>query len=61
MATVVVSKAGYATKTRSVPIHAGSEQINFFLSPELAEGQHRLVLSWETSTDLDVYALQKDK
>ena len=58
-ATIIVTGDGYAPMTKTIII--GGEQINFFLSPELAEGQHRLVLSWETSNDLDVYVLQKDK
>merc|ERR1712212_445773 len=58
-ATIIVTGDGYVTVTKTITI--GGEQINFFLSPELAEGQHRLVLSWESSNDLDVYALQKDK
>merc|ERR1712055_31754 len=58
-ATIIVTGDGYVTVTKTITI--GGEQINFFLSPELADGQHRLVLSWESSNDLDVYVLQKDK
>jgi len=58
-ANITLFKEGYISMEKTITI--GNEQINFFVSPELAEGQHRLVLSWETSTDLDVYALQKDK
>ena len=60
MATIVVSRDGYISVTLERTIRA-NEQINVFLSPELAEGEHRLVVGWETSDDLDVYALQKDK
>ena len=60
MATVVVSRAGYISVTLERQIY-GPEHINVYLSPELAEGEHRMVVSWETSADLDVYALQKDK
>ena len=58
-ATIIVTGDGYAPMTKTIII--GGEQINFFLSPELTEGQHRLVLSWESSNDLDVFVLQKDK
>jgi len=60
VATIVVSRDGYISVTLERTIRA-NEQINVFLSPELAEGEHRLVVGWETSDDLDVYALQKDK
>ena len=62
-ATIVVSREGYVTVTKERLISADSEneQINVFCSPEVVEGEHRLVLSWETSTDLDVYTLQKNK
>merc|ERR1712212_528709 len=35
--------------------------IRIFTSPELREGEHRVVLSWDTYTDLDIYAAQMDK
>ena len=62
-ATIVVSREGYVTVTKERLISADSEneQINVFCSREVVEGEHRLVLSWETSTDLDVFALQKNK
>ena len=61
--TIVVSKEGYVTVTieRLISADSKNEQINIFCSRELAEGERRLVLSWETSTELDLYALQKDK
>jgi len=31
------------------------------LSPDLAENEMRIVLSWETTQDLDIYALQMEK
>jgi len=60
VATVVVSRAGYISVSLERQIY-GPEHINVYLSPELAEGEHRMVVSWQTSADLDVYALQKDK
>merc|ERR1712200_109060 len=53
-ATIIVTGDGYVSLTKTITI--GGEQINFFLSPELADGQHRLVLSRESSNDLDVYS-----
>jgi len=61
-ATIIVSKEGYVTVEVIRVISATSENyISVFSSPELAEGEHRLVLTWDTTTDLDVYALQKNK
>merc|ERR1719500_1868876 len=61
VATIVVSREGYVTATTERLIDSETDVISVFSSPELAEGEHRLVLSWETSMDLDVYALQKNK
>jgi len=36
-------------------------QVAIALSPDLAENEMRIVLSWETTQDLDIYALQMDK
>ena len=36
-------------------------QVAVALSPDLAENEMRIVLSWETTQDLDLYALQMDK
>ena len=36
-------------------------EVAIALSPSLAENEMRIVLSWETSQDLDIYALQMDK
>merc|ERR1712032_1072176 len=36
-------------------------QVAIALSPDLAENEMRIVLSWETSQDLDIYALQMEK
>ena len=62
-ATIVISREGYISVTIERMIQYGFENEIFevYASPTLAEGEHRLVLSWETSTDLDVYALQMDK
>ena len=61
VATIVVSREGYVTATTERLIDSETDVISVFSSPELADGEHRLVLSWETSTDLDVYALQRNK
>ena len=61
VATIVVSREGYVTATTERLIDSETDVISVFSSPELAEGEHRLVLSWQTSTDLDVYALQRNK
>ena len=36
-------------------------QVAVGLSPNLGEEEMRIVLSWETTQDLDIYALQMDK
>jgi len=36
-------------------------QVAIALSPDLAENKMRIVLSWETAQDLDIYALQMEK
>jgi len=72
-ATIVVSREGYSSVTVQRLIdtevwpseHLGQsahqQLINIFASPELAEGEHRIVLSWETERDLDIYALGRDR
>ena len=62
-ATIVISREGYISVTIERMIRYGfqNEIFQVFASPALAEGEHRLVLSWATSTDLDAYALQMDK
>merc|ERR1719209_1640826 len=60
-ATIVMETEGYATVTIVREIVIESEIINIFASPELAEGEHRIVLSWETERDLDIYALGRDR
>merc|ERR1719370_461831 len=52
LATIVVSREGYATVTIVKEIYAGV-LINIFASPDLAAGEHRIVLSWETERDVD--------
>ena len=62
-ATIEVSGAGYATVVLERNIFADEAYpvIQIFTSPELREGEHRVVLSWDTGTDLDIYVLQMDK
>ena len=36
-------------------------EVAIALSPDLAENEMRIVLSWETTQDIDIYALQMDK
>ena len=36
-------------------------EVAIALSPDLAENEMRIVLSWETTQDLDLYVLQMDK
>jgi len=62
-ATIVVEIRGYAIVTATKEISAGEsgELINIFPSPALAESEFRIVLSWDTTTDLDIYALGKDR
>ena len=59
-AWIVVSREGYAIITTTSEINAGGQHIEIFASPHLAEGQHRLVLSWQTTQDLDIYALGRN-
>merc|ERR1719209_260400 len=60
-ATIVMETEGYATVTIVREIVIESEIINIFASPDLAAGEHRIVLSWETERDLDIYALGRDR
>jgi len=62
-ATIVVEIRGYAIVTVTMEISAGEsgQHINIFPSPVLAESEYRIVLSWDTTTDLDIYALGKDR
>ena len=52
-ARVVVERMFFADEAMHNPV--------IFTFPELREGEHRLVLSWDTDTDLDIYVLQMDK
>jgi len=62
-ATIEVSGAGYARVVVERMFFADEAMHNpvIFTFPELREGEHRLVLSWDTDTDLDIYVLQMDK
>ena len=62
-ATIEVSAAGYISlsEERSIRPDLDFQAINIFPSPELSDGEHRVVLSWVTKTDLDIYVLQIDK
>lgn len=53
--SVVVERKFFDDEAMHDPI------IRIFASPELREGEHRVVLSWDTYTDLDIYAAQMDK
>ena len=53
--SVVVERKFFDDEAMHDPI------IQIFASPELREGEHRVVLSWDTDTDLDIYAAQMDK
>jgi len=54
-ASVVVERKFFDDEAMHDPI------IQIFTSPELREGEHRVVLSWDTNTDLDIYVAQMDK
>jgi len=62
-AEIKVSGAGYISlfEKRSIHPDLDFQEIRIFPSPELSDGEHRLVLNWDTKTDLDIYALQMDK
>jgi len=62
-ARIEVSGAGYSTVVveRNIFADEAYPVIQIFTSPELREGEHRVVLSWDTDTDLDIYVLQMDK
>ena len=60
LAVIFVTREGYANVLEQREISAGGQLIRIFASPDLAEGQHRLVLSWQTTEDLDIYALGRD-
>jgi len=60
LAVIFVTREGYANVLEEREISAGGQLIRIFASPDLAEGQHRLVLSWQTTEDLDIYALGRD-
>jgi len=66
MAFVNISKDGffsysYERMIFSYAIEEFDWEVAIALSPSLAENEMRIVLSWETSQDLDIYALQMDK
>ena len=58
-----MSKEGYIGDSAERKIVAGEANPTFgiFLSPKLTEGEHRLVLSWDTVQDIDLHILQQDK
>ena len=62
-ADIEVSAAGYISLSEERGIRPGLDfqGINIFPSPELSDGEHRVVLSWDTKTDLDIYALQMNE
>jgi len=60
LAVIFVTREGYANVLEEREISAGGQLIRIFASPDLAEGQHRLVLSWQTTEDLDIYALGRN-
>jgi len=62
-ADIEVSGAGYISLSEERGIRPGLDfqAINIFPSPELSDGEHRVVLSWDTKTDLDIYALQMNE
>ena len=60
LAGIYVSREGYANVLEEREIKSGGQLIRIFASPNLAEGQHRLVLSWQTTEDLDIYALGRN-
>ena len=64
-ATIEVSGAGYTSVVVERKFFDDEAMhdpiIQIFASPELREGEHRVVLSWDTNTDLDIYAAQMDK
>jgi len=53
--TLTTSKSGYSTNTQSVTLSAGENKvITVALSPQLAAGEVRIVLTWgQTPSDLD--------
>jgi len=53
--TLTTSESGYSTNTQSVTLAAGeNKEITVALSPQLAAGEMRVVLTWgETPRDLD--------
>jgi hypothetical protein len=53
--TLTTSKSGYITNTQSVTLSAGeNKEITVALSPELAAGEVRIVLTWgQSPSDLD--------
>merc|ERR1712107_110246 len=66
MAFVNISKDGffsysYERMIFSYAIEEFDWEVAIALSPSLAENEMRIVLSWETSQDLDIYALQMDR
>ena len=62
-ATIEVSGADFISlsEKRLISPDKDFQVIEVFPSPELREGEHRIVLSWDTYTDLDIKALQMDK
>ena len=62
-ATIDTAKEGFILDSTKRKIVAGETNQTFqiFLSPKLIEGEHRLLLSWQTLQDIDLHILQQDK
>ena len=62
-ATIDMSKEDFIGESVERKVLAGETNQIFpiFLSPKLTEGEHRLVLSWETVQDIDLHILQQNK
>lgn len=59
--TLIVSKAGYVTYQQSITLVVGPNSVIVALSPQLATGQMRFVLTWgENPADLDSHLTGPD-
>ena len=63
MVVVEVAETGFIGESFEwyINVDGSSQFFAINLSPELADHEYRLVLSWDTTQDLDTFVVQKNK
>merc|ERR1712226_191526 len=63
LVTVEVAEAGFIGESFEwyINVDGSSQFFAINISPELADHEYRLVLSWDTTQDLDTFVVQKNK